>query len=183
MKTYRIPVGAALVAALALWAVDGHAQTAPKIGVFDSKIVFNETAEGKRLQQHLNQKRDEYRLEITAKEEEAQAIQQQLREGEFTLSDERKNLLQTDLQRRLVELDSMRQEANNNLRIDLEDVQNELDRKLLEVVEEVGVEQGYAVILEKNTQVVFASSSTDISQAIIERFNQKYPGTPGATAE
>ena len=183
MKTYRIPVGAALVVALALWAVDTHAQAASKIGVFDSKIVFNETAEGRRLQQHLNQKRDEYRLEITAKEEEAQAIQQQLREGEFTLSQERKNLLQTDLQRRLVELDSMRQEANNNLRIDLEDVQNELDRKLLAVVEEVGVEQGYAIILEKNTQVVFASSSTDISQAIIDRFNQKYPGTPGAPAE
>jgi Skp family chaperone for outer membrane proteins len=182
MKMYRIPVLACLVAALVLWAADGHAQAASKIGVFDSKIVFNETAEGKRLQQVLNTKRDEYRQGITAKEEEAQAIQQQLREGEFTLSDERKNLLQTDLQRRLVELDSMRQEANNNLRIDLEDVQNELDRKLLQIVEEVGVEQGFAIILEKNTQVVFASSATDISQLIIDRFNQKYPGTPGAAA-
>ena len=68
MKTYRIPVLAALVAVLGLWAVDGRAQSASKIGVFDSKTVFNDTAEGKRLQQHLNQKRDEYRLEITAKQ-------------------------------------------------------------------------------------------------------------------
>jgi len=183
MKTYRIPVLAVLVAALGLWAVDGHAQTTTKIGVFDSKTVFNDTAEGKRLQQHLNQKRDEYRQGITAKEEEAQALQQQLLEGEFTLSNERKSLLQTDLQRLMVSLDSMKQEANNNLRIDLEDVQNELDRKLLEVVEELGVELGYAVILEKNTQVVFASAATDISQVVIDRFNQKYPGATGTPAE
>ena len=85
MKTYRIPVLAVLVAALGLWAVDGRAQTTTKIGVFDSKTVFNDTAEGKRLQQHLNQKRDEYRQEITAKEEEAQALQHflRVREEEF----------------------------------------------------------------------------------------------------
>jgi len=183
MKSYRVLGLAFLVAALGLWAVDGRAQATSKIGVFDSKTVFNDTAEGKRLQLHLNQRRDEYRQGITAKEAEAQALQQQLLEGEFTLSDERKSLLQRDLQRMMVELDSMKQEANNNLRIDLEDVQNELDRKLLEVVSELGVEMGYAVILEKNTQVVFASAATDISQVVIDRFNQKYPGATGTPAE
>ena len=55
--------------------------------------------------------------------------------------------------------------------------------KLLEVVSELGVELGYAVILEKNTQVVFASAATDMSQVVIDRFNQKYPGTTAAPAE
>ncbi len=167
------------VLTLALAAPAARAQAATKIGVFDSKVVFDKTAEGQRLQKHLNDKRDEYRAGVTAKEEEIRSLQQKLREGEFTLSDERKSIMQKDLQRKLVELDSIKQEANNNLRIELEDVQGQLDRKLLEVVREVGSEGSFALILERNTQVVYASETVDISQLIVDRFNQKYPGTAG----
>ena len=78
------------------------AQDSFKIGVFDSKKVFAETAEGQRLQQQLNDKREEFRAEITGKEDEIRDLQQKLKEGEFTLSDERKGLLQKNLQQKLV---------------------------------------------------------------------------------
>jgi Skp family chaperone for outer membrane proteins len=165
---------------MALVAPAARAQGVTKIGVFDSKVVFDQTAEGQRLQKHLNTKRDEYRASVNAKEEGLRALQQKMREGEFTLSAERKSLMQKDLQRKLVELDSVKQEANNNLRIELEDVQGQLDRKLLEVVQEVGSEGSFSLILERNTQVVYASDAVDISQLIVDRFNQKFPAPAGS---
>jgi Skp family chaperone for outer membrane proteins len=158
-------------------AAEALAQTPSKIGVFDSKTVFEQSAEGQRLQKTLQQKRDEFRGGLSAKEEEIRQLQQKLREGEFSLSEEKRSEMQKDMQRRMLELDSLKQEASNNMRIELEDVQETLDRKLIEVVQEIGAEGSYALILEKNTQVVFASPSMDISREVIERFNRKYPPT------
>ena len=91
--------------------------------------------------------------------------------------------MRRDLQRRLVELDSLRQEANSNLRIEVDDVQAQLNRKLLEVVGEVGAERSFAVILEKKTQVVFAAPRIDITRLVIERFDEKYPAQDEATGQ
>ena len=151
------------------------AQNATKIGVFDSKEVFEGSAEGRRLQKFLEGKRNEFKARVDDKQSEIRLLQQKLREGEFTLADDKKKQLQKDLQRRLVEFDSLQQEANSNLRIEVDDVQQQLNQKLLEVGGEVGAENSFAVILEKKTQVVFAAPSIDITHLVIERFNQKYP--------
>jgi Skp family chaperone for outer membrane proteins len=177
----RFPVLTALMTAAALVAPSpGLAQSGPKIGVFDSKVVFEQTAEGQRLQKQLNDRRDDLRSQVEAKESEARDLQQKLREGEFTLSEERKNMLQKELQRKLVELDSLKQEANSTLRLELEDVQQQLDSKLMAVVQEIGAEQAFDLIFERNTQVVFANSTVDISPLVVERFNSKYPPAGGS---
>ena len=151
-----------------------------KIGVFDSKAVFQTSAEGKRLQLYLTEKREEFKARVDSKENEARLLQQKLREGEFTLAIDKKEDLQKEMQRKLVELESIRQEATNNLKIEIEDVQVQLERKLLSVVSEVGAQGNYTVILEKNTQVVFASPAVDITQTVVDRFNEKFPAQAAA---
>ena len=155
------------------------AQETLKVGVFDSKVVFAETAEGQRLQKVLNDKREEFRGEIQLKEQGIRELQQKLKEGEFTLSDDRKSLMQKNLQQKLVQLDSAKQEANTNLRIELEDVQNQLDRKLLEIIQSLGQDQNYSLIFESNTQVVYAAAAVDISQMVVDLFNETYPPAGG----
>ena len=174
----RILTLAALAAILLLPGL-APAQETLKVGVFDSKVVFAETAEGQRLQKVLNDKREEFRGEIQIKEQGIRELQQKLKEGEFTLSDDRKSLMQKNLQQKLVQLDSAKQEANTNLRIELEDVQNQLDRKLLEIIEAVGEKQNFSLIFESNTQVVYAAAAVDISQMVVDLFNESYPSAGG----
>ncbi|MCZ6600074.1 MAG: OmpH family outer membrane protein [Acidobacteria bacterium] len=174
----RILTLAALAAILLLPGL-APAQETLKVGVFDSKVVFAETAEGQRLQKVLNDKREEFRGEIQIKEQGIRELQQKLKEGEFTLSDDRKSLMQKNLQQKLVQLDSAKQEANTNLRIELEDVQNQLDRKLLEIIEAVGEKQNFSLIFESNTQVVYAAAAVDISQMVVDLFNESYPPAGG----
>jgi Skp family chaperone for outer membrane proteins len=178
MRTRLLTAATLTVALLLPGAV--AAQDALKVGVFDSKIVFAETAEGQRLQRQLNDKREEFRATITEKESGIMELQQKLKEGEFTLSDDRKGLMQKSLQQKLVQLDSAKQEANTNLRIELEDVQNQLDRRLLAVIEELGATHSFSLIFESNTQVVYAASAVDISQMVVNLFNEKYPATAAA---
>lgn len=186
----RIPNTAAALAvgALALLApVRALAQAAApstpvtRVGVFDSKRVFEGTEEGKRLQKFLNDKREELRASLGSKQQEVRALEQKLGEGEFTLADDKKAEIQKEAQRKLVELNSMEQEAKNNLRLEVEDAQAQLERKLVEVVGELGREQGFAMILERNTQVVYAADAVDITSMVVERFNRKYPGRPEGT--
>ena len=169
----------AAIAAILLLPGLASAQETLKVGVFDSKVVFAETAEGKRLQKVLNDKREEFRAVIQVKEEGIRELQQKMKEGEFTLSDERKGMMQKTLQQKLVQLDSAKQEANTNLRIELEDVQNQLDRKLLEIIQAVGDQQTFSLIFESNTQVVYAAAAVDISQMVVDLFNERYPPAGG----
>jgi len=191
--TIRIPKQAATLAlgVLALLApVHALAQAATpvtRVGVFDSKRVFEGTEEGKRLQKFLNDKREELRANLGSKQQEVRALEQKLGEGEFTLADDKKAEIQKEAQRKMVELNSMEQEAKNNLRLEVEDAQAQLERKLVEVVGELGREQGFAMILERNTQVVYAADAVDITPDVVERFNRKYPagradGTPATTS-
>jgi Skp family chaperone for outer membrane proteins len=165
----------AAVAAIFLLPGLAPAQETFKVGVFDSKVVFAETSEGQRLQKLLNDKREELRANIELKEQGIRDLQQKFKEGEFTLSEDRKSLMQKNLQQKLVQLDSAKQEANTNLRIELEDVQNQLDRKLLEIIQSLGQDQNYSLIFESNTQVVYAAAAVDISQAVVDLFNERYP--------
>ena len=185
--TIRIPKQAAALAvgALILLAPFAALAQAPtpvtRVGVFDSKRVFEGTEEGKRLQKFLNDKREELRANLGSKQQEIRALEQKLGEGEFTLADDKKAEIQKDAQRKLVELNSMEQEAKNNLRLEVEDAQAQLERKLVEIVGELGREQGFAMILERNTQVVYAADAVDITPEVVERFNRKYPGSPEGT--
>ena len=91
----------ALVLVMAGAMVPALAQDVGKIGVFDSKEVFEGSAEGQRLQKFLEGKRNEFKKSVDDKESEIRLLQQKLREGEFTLSEDKKSEYQKDLQRRL----------------------------------------------------------------------------------
>lgn len=168
---------AALVLVAALAAVGAaSAQNGPpsKIGIFDAQRVSEETAEGKRVQAKLNAFRDKKQAELTSKEKEVQELQDRLNAQSLSLSPEKRGELDKDVQKKMLDLNQAREAAQREMQLEVTEAQNGFNEKLLSVINQFGRDEGFVLIIERSL-AAYANPSTDVTTAIVDRFNKLMP--------
>jgi Skp family chaperone for outer membrane proteins len=148
-----------------------------RIGIFDAARVSEETDEGRQVQARLEAFRTAKQAEITAKEQEVANLQNQLNTQALSLSPERQADLNKQIQRKLLELNQTREAATSEMQIEIGEAQARFQEQLLAVIDDFGREEGFAVILEASL-VAYADQSTDVTTAIVDRFNEVFKVEP-----
>jgi len=152
-----------------------------KIGVFDANRVSEESDEGKRIAARLTALGDKKKGEITAKEKEISDLRQQLESQTLSLSPEKQNQLQKDIQKKGLELQQAQESARNEFQIEVSEAQNKFQEQLLRVINQFGRDEGFTLVLERATGgVAFAAESIDVTTAIVDKFNQMVPADAAA---
>jgi outer membrane protein len=173
------------IVTLALAGVPAAAQ-APgplKIGVFDANRVSQETEEGKTIQARLSALGDKKKAELAAKQKEVSDLQQQLDSQSLSLSPDRQSQLQKDIQKKTLELQQAQEAARNEFQIEVSDAQNKFQEQLLRVINQFGRDEGFTLILERNTGgVAYAAEAIDVTTAIVDKFNAMVKPEPGQAA-
>ncbi|MEW5807542.1 MAG: OmpH family outer membrane protein [Acidobacteriota bacterium] len=144
-----------------------------KIGVFDSQRVSEETEEGKKYAQELERTRNAKLAEIEAKQKAIGDLQSQLSAQEISLSAEKRETMLKEIQKKNVELQRLRDDASREFQNELLEAQKKFQDELIRIVEEIGREHGFALIFEK-IQCIYYSGAVDITNRVIEKFNQSY---------
>lgn len=172
-----------IAAVAALWALGAAAQEAAptKIGVFELGRITQETAEGKRVQKTLTDFQDKKKGELDAKEKELRDLQDQLAAQALTLSPERRSQMEKDLQKKQNELAVSREGAQREWQIEFNEAQDKFLQKVRDVVETLGREEKFTVIMERDS-LVYRSDSVDVTARIVERLNRMSPGDAAAAA-
>jgi outer membrane protein len=147
-----------------------------RLGVFDPQRVSEETAEGKRVQNELSTLRDKMQGEISAKEATINELQQQLNQQALSLSADKRTSLQMDIQRKLLDLNNANDLASRELQLEVAAAQAKFNEKLMVVVEAVGREEGFDLILDRSL-VAWSSEQIGMTTAIIDSFNKMFPAT------
>jgi outer membrane protein len=168
---------AATLLAAALFSA-AHAQTQFKIGVFDPQRVSEETIEGKRIQARLEALRDQRQAEISEDEKAIAEAQQQASQQALSLSAEKLQQLEIDIQMRLLELNSRKDTATRAFQLEIAAEEAKFNEKLRTVVSQYARAEAFSVILEVGA-VAYASASVDVTTGIIDTFNRTYPGEAG----
>lgn len=177
-KILTFPVLALGMAALA------HAQTPTKVAIIHVQNAILSTKEGQKAANDLNAKFAPKKSELDKKQSELTNIQDQLRKGSATMSEEVKAKL-------MREFDS----GNKNLQRDTQDAQDELDQeqgklmqelgnKMMGVIEKYATQNGIALVVDVSnpqTPVLWASQTIDITGDIVKLYDQANPGTGGPT--
>jgi Skp family chaperone for outer membrane proteins len=156
-------------------------QEAPRIGVFDSQAVWQQTEEGKKFQAQLAAFRDGKIAEIGSRETELGKLKDKLKEQEVSLSDEKRNQMLKDIDQKTIDLKRLNDDATREMKAQLGDSQDQFQKELIEVVTALGKEKKYMMILEKSI-VVYNDSVADVTGEVIAKFNQLYKGGPAAPA-
>ncbi|HET6142919.1 MAG TPA: OmpH family outer membrane protein [Candidatus Acidoferrales bacterium] len=156
-----------------------------KIAVINVRNAIVATTEGKQAQAQLQSQFAPKQSELQNLQKQIEDLQRRMSDGARTLSDDEKAKLQREgelLSRRL-------QRGNDDLNEELNAAQGEIvdgiGRKMLEVMDRYARENGFVAVFDTSAQgspVVYASSSSDITQEIVRLYDQAYPVKGGAAA-
>jgi len=172
----RVNKAIVIVAATALlaWGLGAKDDEVVKLGVFDLDHAVNSTDEGKAAREELERKMREADASLQPLRERFQELMKDIEAKKFVLSDEALFQKQLDVAELQNQMRNKQQEVKGQLEVDRERLVGPLRTKLAEIVEEVGRENGFSLILLRNSPGVWYSrEALDVTDMIIEKFNEK----------
>jgi len=184
MKRILTILAVLLMAATATaWA---QAPSVLKVGVFDANRVSEETDEGKRIAAKLSAFGEKKKAELAAKDKEIGDLRAQLDSQNLSLSPEKLQQMQKDVQKKGLEFQQAQEAARNEFQIEVSEAQNKFQEQLIRVINQFGRDEGFTLVIERSTGgVAFASESIDVTTAIVDKFNEvvKAPADAPAAAK
>lgn len=173
-----VPVVAALMMTPAVWAQEGGAAAANKVGIINIQAAIGSTAEGKQASSELQSQFAPRQAELQQLQKQIQDIQSRLQTGQTTLSEAEMERLNDEGQRDQRTLQRKQQDAQADLQDAQQDAFNRIGRKMMTVLDKYAKEHGYSLILDTSSQqtpVVYASNQVDVTQEIIHLYDEAYP--------
>src|SRR5271165_606943 len=177
---WAVPALAMFLAAPAMWAQSsGASASAPtKVGVINVQVAITSTAAGKQAAAELQSKFAPRQAELENMRKQMDDIQNRMRMGQTTLSDDEKARLARQGDQLNRSYQRKQQEAQDDFNDEQQDVVNRIGRQMVAVLDKFSKENGFAVVLDtsgQQTPVVFAANQIDMTQDIIRLFDEANP--------
>ena len=164
-----------LAAALALlgWGL-GATDDNLTIGFVDLDQAITATNEGRAAREEFDRKKRQAEQKLIPLIEQYRERLDELEAKKFVLSDDARVQKQLDLAELQNQIENGRKEMEGQLRVDRERLIAPLQTKLVKIVEEVGRDEGFSLILHRNAPgVMYSKEALDVTDLIIAKFNKK----------
>lgn len=163
-----------LVSALVLaWAGAAAAQDV-KIGIVDIEQALISTDEGKAAREEITRKNRDARAQVEPMMEQRKTLAEELQGKKYVLSDDAMFQKQVQLAELENKIKSKIEELDGQLKIEQGKMLAPLQNKLQTIIESIGKEQGFTLILARNNPyVMYSREALDITDLVVARFNQK----------
>jgi outer membrane protein len=174
-------VFSALVLGMAAMA---NAQTATptKVAIIHIQQAIVTTKDGQKAQADLAAKFGPTRAALEKKQSDIASLQDQLKKGAATMSDEAKAKIAKDIE--TLNKDFTRGGEDYDAEVQQEEgkLMNDLGQKMLDVVGKYAAQNGFAMVLDVSDQrtVLWADPSVNITAECIKLYDQAHPGTGAA---
>jgi outer membrane protein len=171
-KSFRIAIGVLLLVIVEGLFIGTVYSADIKIGSVNIQKAVNECNAGKEAKKALTKDVEKFQRLIAEKQKDLQDMKELLEKQGSMLSPEAREAREKELQTRLRDFQRWG-----------EDIQNEINQKRIEmernisigfqkVIQKLGADEGYTLILEKNENIVlFTSKSTDITDLVIKAYD------------
>ena len=162
-----------LMAGMLVWAVGASAEEL-KIAVVDVDQAINATDQGKKAREELQGKQKAAEAQLKPLLDKGKALAGEIQEKRFVLSEDALRKKQLDLAEIQSDLRAKGAELEGQFKVDYERIVGPLRSKLLDIITEVGKEQGYTLVIERATPgLIYAKETLDITDLVVQRFNKK----------
>jgi len=148
-----------------------------KIGLVDLQKALQSVDAGKAAKANLEKEMNAKKAELEKAQAQLQSDAEAFEKKAAIMNDAAKAKKQADLQKRFQDFQKSAAESQ----LDLQKRERELTKPLIDelrsIVEGIGKEKGFQLVLEKNEgAVLYAENGTDLTSSVIERFNAKHHG-------
>jgi outer membrane protein len=165
-----------------------HAQAAAplKIGIIHVQAAILGTKDGQKAAAELNAKIAPRKSELEKKQAAIEALQEQLRKGSATMSEDAKSRIMRDIDSNTKALNRDNEDAQADIEQEESKIFNDLGAKLYAVVEKYAKDNGFSMILDVSAQqqpVWWASDSINITTEVVALYDKAHPtGAASVTA-
>ncbi|MFO7839481.1 MAG: OmpH family outer membrane protein [Desulfosalsimonadaceae bacterium] len=163
---------AMITAALVLPA---HGADIAKIGVVDFQRILSESEAGKDIQARIQAKGQGMQGDLQNLKKEIESLEEDLSQRSSVLSKEKRGEMQRELNIKQYDLKSKLQDYKTQIRELESKLMKKMQEQVLSLAEKIGEEEGYLLIIEKSA-AVYAPSSIDITDKLIQKYNASYSG-------
>jgi outer membrane protein len=162
-----------------------HAQAPSKVAIIHVQNAILQTKDGQKAATELQSRFKPKKDALDKKQADLAALQDQLRKGSATMSEEVKAKLMRDIDANNKSLQRDTEDAQADLDQEQGKIMQELGGKVMAVLEKFATANGYAVVLDVSnpqTPVLWAASAIDITGDIVKLYDQANPGAGGTPA-
>jgi outer membrane protein len=168
-------LGATLIAPIAKAQTPTPAGAPSKVAVIDIQAAIAQTNDGKKAGADMKTKFTPKQDELQKKQHDIEAMQEQLRKGQNTLSEDNRQKMMRDIDQKSTGLKRDGDDFNQDVQTETQRIMGELYPKMITVLNKYATENGYAVVLDYSSQqtpILFAASSVDITKDIITIYDK-----------
>jgi len=149
-----------------VWAAD------LKIAYVDIQRAINECNAGKDAKKAITKDVEKFQRLIADKQKELQTMKESLEKQALMLTPDARANKEKEYQNKLREFQRWGEDTQNELNQKRMEMERNISIALVKVIQKLGADEGYTLILEKNeTIVLFASKTIDITDRAIKAFD------------
>jgi outer membrane protein len=159
-----------------------QAQTAAapqtKVGIIHIQNAIISTKDGQKAASELQTRFAPKKAELDKKQSTIAQLQDQLRKGSNTMSEDAKQKLIREIDQTTKSLNRETEDAQAELDQEQNRIMQELGQRIVAVMEKYAKDNGYTLILDVSSQqtpVMYAASGTDITQDVIALYDKNAP--------
>jgi outer membrane protein len=158
-----------------------------KIAIIQFQQAVAATNEGQRDFAELRKKFEPKQTQLKTLSDEIDGLKKQLQTQGATLSESARADLTRQIDDKTKSLQRSAEDAQNDFQTETGETYQKVAEKVYQVLQAYATQAGYTLVLDASAQqspVLWANQGTDISQAVVEAYNQKsgIPAPTNATA-
>ncbi|HZV59542.1 MAG TPA: OmpH family outer membrane protein [Candidatus Eremiobacteraceae bacterium] len=154
-----------------------------KVGVVNVRAAIVGTGEGKIASAELQSQFAARQTELENLTKQINDLRQRLSTGGDKLSQEEQLRLQREGEVKARQLERKQTEYQEDVNAAQGDVIDRIGRKMIDVLDRYGRENGYSAIFDssaQNSPILFTASNVDVTQDIVRLYDAAYPVKAGA---
>jgi len=150
----------------------GFAQQTGKIGVINSQMVLEKSAEGKRVITQLQDRDKKSQSDLSRLDNEIKQLETKLNTQRLTLTDEAAMQISSDMEKKKTDQKRLSEDAVREIQELQYRLFNKVQGELIPIIDGIGKERGMDVIFDlAKSGAVYFSPAIDLTDEVIRRYD------------
>jgi outer membrane protein len=154
-----------------------------KIGVVDFQKILEVSNAGKTAQVEINKQGKQMENDLKDRGAEIEEIEKKIERESLVMSKDIREEKQREMRIKIGDFKALQQKYMEDFKALETRIISRMQKEVVEVVQDIGKKEGYTLIVEKRTGgVVYAPTSIDITDAVIQVYNTQTPKSDETSA-
>jgi len=143
-----------------------------KIAYVDIQKAVNDSNAGKEAKKAITKDVEKFQRLVADKQKELQTLKESLDKQVLMLTPDARANKEKEYQNKLREFQRWGEDTQNEVNQKRIEMERNISVALIKVIQKIGADEGYTVILEKNENIVlYASKTIDITDRVIKAYD------------